>query len=994
MVLSGLALADLADITLSAGAPTYIVLDVTDGYEAGDALTYTVSCNNDQISTLIPDDANNQSLKISVKDYGEMVFQLFEELAPNTTDRIIELAGDDFYENVIFHRVIDDFMIQAGDPTGTGSGGSDLGDFDDEFNELLMHTVPGMLSMAKSNDDTGDSQFFVTEVATRWLDFNHSVFGFQTDGEDVRDAISEVAVDGDDKPTTDVVIESVDVFTDTRRGVLILSAPEGYTGTATVTVTVDDGNGGTTQRQFDVDVVADTDTYADSAPWLDEMDPIEVVSGEAGDYQIPAFDIEGDDIYYAGQVSPENDDIELFVDASTGEVSYETSAKVAGIHGLFFGVRAFGGTSWDTQAVPLFVTPAAPSVDFLASTDTGVSDTDDITNLNNASANEKLWFRVSGLVSGAEVHLYAGDQLIGQGTATSDTLTIVTDGDFELSDGVHSIRATQTFSDEADIGNQHYAETFTSDLSDPVAITVDTSDPEITSAPSTETLPAGELYQYDVQSNEESAGNVRYRLDNSPAGMTIDAETGVISWTPSGAAAGPFSISVVVSDLAGNEDSQDFELSVNLAPVFESVSAKSVSEGSLLEFTLVAADEDGGLEYRLTEGAPEGATINATTGLFSWTPSEEQGPDEYFITVQAVDAFGSVGQATFKVNVWESNSPPQIESIADQVAVEDEAFVLDVVATDPDIPSTLTYSLADGAPDGAAIDPETGRITWTPNESQGGKDHAITVIVTDNTDVSVQTSFTVSVAEDDKPPAFVPMEPATVFVGETLQLEFRAADQDLPANGIRYSLEPGAPADAVIDPETGAVTWSVPSGQPSGTVSIGVRATEVRADGTLGLSTTAVAEVRVLDYADLVAAAAATFPTMADGDSEIGDPSESAVDSVLSEDSIDLTGSPIGGGDADLTRAGEGLLGFQFGAEYGLGMDGGAGSPDAKPADEEAAPFETRFKPTSPVARPKPQQATPAASKPSTPPPATPARPAKPQPRGADVIMEYYEREY
>ena len=347
-------LPDLSDVTLSAGAPMYIVLD---GYDPEDALTYTVSCDNAQISTLIPDDAGNRSLSISVANYGEMVFQLFEELAPNTTGRIIELAQDGFYEDVLFHRVIDDFMIQAGDPTGTGSGGSGLGDIDDEFHELLMHTVPGMISMAKSSDDTGDSQFFITEIATRWLDFDYSVFGFQTDGEDVRDAISEVAVDTTDRPTTDVVIESIDVFTDTQRGVLVLSAPEGYTGTATVTVTVDDGNGGTAQRQFDVQVVEDTSEYANSNPWLGDMDPIETVSGEAGNSQIPAFDIEGDDIYYAGIVDPENEDIELLVDAATGEVNWQTAADVVGIHGLFLGVREFGETLWDTQAVPLFVAP-------------------------------------------------------------------------------------------------------------------------------------------------------------------------------------------------------------------------------------------------------------------------------------------------------------------------------------------------------------------------------------------------------------------------------------------------------------------------------------------------------------------------------------------------------------------------------------------------------------------------------------------------------------
>ncbi len=898
MVLSAPTLAPISDVTLPAGAPLYIVLD---GYDAEDAVSYTVSCDNPQISALVPDDAHNRSLRITVKDYGEMVFQLFEELAPNTTGRIIQLAEDGFYDDLTFHRVIDDFMIQGGDPTGTGTGGSDLGDFDDEFHPLLMHTVGGILSMAKSNDDTGDSQFFITEIPTRWLDFNHSVFGFQTSGADVREAISNVAVDSNDKPTTAVVIDSIDVFTDDQRGVLILSAPEGYAGTGTVTVTAGDGVGNTTRRQFTVTVAPDTSPYANSAPWLGDMSPIETVGGQTGEYQIPAFDIEGDPIYYAGQVFPENNQIELFVDAFDGSVSFKTSKNVAGIHGFFFGVREVDGTAWDTQTVAVFVTPAAPRVSLLASTDTGVSTSDGITKFNNSSDATILRFRVSDVVPGAEVYLYAGERLIGQGTAITDTVTIITDGEFTLADGAHSIRAKQVFSDEADIGNHQYSRTFTSEFSTPVQITVDTLAPEITSSPSTRTLPAGSLFQYDVQSNEEASGNVRYRLVNSPAGMTIDAQTGVIAWTPSGTAPGPFAITVIASDLAGNEDSRQFSLSVNLAPVVTPINAKSLYEGQLLEFTVSATDADGGLTYRLAEGAPQGAAIDAATGRFSWIPSEEQGPRKHYITVEVVDSFGSVGRTTFTVDVWEVNTPPVIEAVADQLAIEDQLLSLDVVATDADIPHTLTYSLGDGAPEGVAIDPRTGRLTWTPSELQGGAEYSITVVVTDNLGAAAETTFTVTVLENDKPPVEVPILDYRLLFAATAE----TASTRGTLLGPNASRTP--PAELLTD-----------SGTPT-------------ARG-------------------IVAAAI-----------------EEAAD--------------------------EGILGFQFGAANGIGLDGGAGSAgDSLP---EASPFELPLTPPSPARSPittpqPPARATPAAPPRPTTPPATPPAP---QPRAADAIMEYYERE-
>src|SRR5690606_25570796 len=113
-------------------------------------------------------------------------------------ERIIELAESGFYDDVIFHRIVNDFMIQTGDPTGTGSGVTTLGYFNDQFHPELQHVQTGLLAMAKttdsdtnaSYDDTNDSQFFVTEGPSRHLDFNHTIFGYLTEGEDVREAIS------------------------------------------------------------------------------------------------------------------------------------------------------------------------------------------------------------------------------------------------------------------------------------------------------------------------------------------------------------------------------------------------------------------------------------------------------------------------------------------------------------------------------------------------------------------------------------------------------------------------------------------------------------------------------------------------------------------------------------------------------------------------------------------------------------------------------------
>jgi cyclophilin family peptidyl-prolyl cis-trans isomerase len=115
---------------------------------------------------------------------GDIVVRLFADKVPNTVNNFVFLARQGFYDNTIFHRVIDDFMAQGGDPTGTGRGGPGYR-FSDEFHKDLRHDRPGILSMANAGPNTNGSQFFITHVPTPWLDNKHSVFGEVINGMDV-----------------------------------------------------------------------------------------------------------------------------------------------------------------------------------------------------------------------------------------------------------------------------------------------------------------------------------------------------------------------------------------------------------------------------------------------------------------------------------------------------------------------------------------------------------------------------------------------------------------------------------------------------------------------------------------------------------------------------------------------------------------------------------------------------------------------------------------
>ena len=141
---------------------------------------------------------------------GQFTVELFEDKAPQTTKNFITLVEKGFYNNLIFHRVIDGFMIQGGDPEGTGMGGPGY-TIKDEFSPDLKHDAPGILSMANAGPNTGGSQFFITLDKTPWLDGKHAVFGKVIKNMDVVKAIGKVQTGPNDRPVEDVVINTITI---------------------------------------------------------------------------------------------------------------------------------------------------------------------------------------------------------------------------------------------------------------------------------------------------------------------------------------------------------------------------------------------------------------------------------------------------------------------------------------------------------------------------------------------------------------------------------------------------------------------------------------------------------------------------------------------------------------------------------------------------------------------------------------------------------------
>jgi cyclophilin family peptidyl-prolyl cis-trans isomerase len=534
-------------------SPLHVPIDAYD--PNGGPLTVTVTSSNPNVITA--EMVNNpKSVKMVVNGYGEMVFRLFPDEASRPVAQFEQLVNSGFYNqtatgDIIFHRVVDGFMIQAGDPTGTGSGGSTLGDFDDQFNLNLQHNRSGVLSYAKAGADTNDSQFFITEVATRHLDFKHSIFGQLIEGEAVREGISRTKVTSQSsgevsRPVNEVVIKSMEIFNDTKNGLVRLKSLAS-SGSSTITVTVTNSTGQSFSRSFTATAAADT---SNGAPFLNDITVPPIAAGQTVTVQLGSQDKEGDAVVYdatrQGSVP-----YQFNMNSQTGLLSVTAPSNFSGPFQVRVSVRPASSTaassSDDAQVltfnVPLSVT-APTSVDLVAATDTGVSDSDNITSAGN------LQFLVSGTTSGANVQLKIGNQVIGSAVASGATTTITTNQIAPLGNGTYSIVAVQTLSGT------------TSAASPALSIVYDNTAP---AAISNEGLPnranVGTPLNFDLNHPEEGQG-LRYVLDNAPAGMTIDQQTGLISWTPVASQLGPQTAILKLQDAAGNTSSQTLAISV------------------------------------------------------------------------------------------------------------------------------------------------------------------------------------------------------------------------------------------------------------------------------------------------------------------------------------------------------------------------------------------------------------------------------------------------
>ena len=600
-------------------------------------------------------------------------------------------------------------------------------------------------------------------------------------------------------------------------------------GSQTIQVQVTDQSGLSATQLFTVEV-----GYLNDAPVINSAANLNTTEGLLYQYDVEATDPDlsfGDVLTFSLDAAPAG----VSIDASSGLIQWIASEAQVGSHIITTRVTDAQGL-FATQTYNLIVAnnPDAPTIistwvidateDQLYSYDVDATDPDvgDVLTYSLPFAPTGMSINSStGLIQWTPTNAQVGDHLVSVLVLDSSGLS-----------------ANQSFI---------------------VAVSNINQAPVITSAANTSATESL-LYQYAVAANDPDVGDVlSYSLTTAPSGMSIDAVSGVISWTPTEAQVGSQTVAVQVSDVAGLQDAQSYSVTVintPNAPVFTSAPGTSATEGALYTYDANASDSDVGDTLTYSLGVvPAGMIIDAVTGNVQWTPVNAQVGTVNPVNIIVTDSDGLIATQTYNINVLDVNAAPSITSGANLNATEGTLYTYLVTASDPDVGDSLTFAL-DVFPAGMSINATTGNVQWTPSEIQVGSQSVI-VRATDTGGLFATQSFNVVVSNQPNAPVFTTAPVTTVNEGAVYTYDADAIDTDVGDTQI-FSLDV-APAAMTINASTGVVNWNPLE------ANIGVHAVTIRVTDSDTLFAVQSFNVTVADvpYAPIINSVEVTNATVA-----------------------------------------------------------------------------------------------------------------------------------
>lgn len=719
-----------------------------DGYDpVGGGLTYSVSvADSDLVEATVVN--NNRYWSLEIADYGTMVFEFFEDKATRATDQFIELTEAGFYDGIILHRVIDGFVIQGGDPTGTGTSGSTLPDFDDQFHVDLQHNQLGVLSMAKRNDDTNNSQFFVTDGITQHLDFNHTIFGQLIEGFDVLEGITLAMTGAGDRPVEDIVISRATVFQDTENAVLTVRALDS-SGTTSVTVTATDADGNSSSEVFDVSLAPSS---RNSQPFLDDIPDFSATRGSTLEFQLGYTDIEDNSVFFFAEMANGSEGTVDVSDSGLVTVTIPSDAEVGSVLGVNVTVsESFSGSNRDEQLVNITVTNETAGVDDSFTVDEDTSD-----NTLDVLANDELadGFQIVDVVDAANgTFEISSDGLTLLYSPNADFFGVSTATYFVSNGAGESVVANVT----VNVNNVLDAPTARDDFF-PEDLEQDDPDRALFVEDATEIRLSRVLFN-DLNADGNFQEIVTYTDVTDPQNGTVTWNALEILYTPdpdffgtdsfeytiTGADSGLTSTATITVNIEGVND---FPIAVGETVTVTAGQTNIISADELLANDLPGPDNESDQTLRLFQLNYSGAGsvfINAD-GDLEYTPADGfRGSETIVYSVQ--DDGRRNGADDFKAAITSLTVNVEGGPLAadDSFEVDFEAgpTLLDVLANDDQTLSLEIISVSTSSNSTLSI--VDGQVEYTPNTGFAGED-SFTYTVRDADGMEATATATVTVA--------------------------------------------------------------------------------------------------------------------------------------------------------------------------------------------------------------------------------------------------------
>lgn len=380
------------------------------------------------------------------------------------------------------------------------------------------------------------------------------------------------------------------------------------------------------------------------------------------------------------------------------------------------------------------------------------------------------------------------------------------------------------------------------------------------------------VVQWDTNTEPNVVG-YKIHLGTQTGAYTATNDIGAQTWAQvqNLVAGRTYYFAVTAYSMEGLESDFSEEISYtppNQAPVLVPISNMTNSEGSLLTFTATATDADlpdQTLTYSLSSSAPSGAIIDPVSGVFTWSPSEAQGPSTNWVTVFVRDNGSPIltNSQTIKIIVTEVNTAPLLGAIGVKSVSEGNLLTFAATASDADLPAQpLSYSVLN-APAGAVINSSSGVFTWVPSEAQGPGSYLVTVRVTDNGSPALRSSevINITVTEVNIAPVLATIGNKSVIQGSNLTFTATATDADEPAQALTYSLGGTPLTGASIHPTSGVFSWTPNAVQLGGSYSVTVQVS----DGTLTDSKVVSINVTSFDLPTISISDPSPIPGGADG---------------------------------------------------------------------------------------------------------------------------------